>query len=969
MAPSAQGCRMCSMPIQNRQYPTRVRCFLIGALVGFGLPCGVLGEEQLPSDTLYDLEAEGCYNESGAVGPSCPMSCPYLAKCSSGDTTCVRGEDCTELFRNSFSNEMGSQLSCASCQVNGCAECLTADLCKTCHHDFTLQPDGSCSWNDLQVWSVVGGSFCLLALWVIAEFTYAHWRETTNLVAVKAGLASRSRAKTRCWYQEGRPFYNLWVPMNSHVRGVPPIGGPGLPLFLNWFVLVLAVAAWLSILAIAFASQIPKTSVWEACNLELLTRENNPLYTNATLAASSVVHYPWWSGLSYIGATLISIAFFVHQSLLWNQLSQDSEGEPFLSHYAVRVSGFPPDAIDKEELMNFFAEELRAHVSRALSSDAIVHISIGYAFSDSADLVAAALDEHLRELEDAFDDEDSQLHGSRSTCVTRSMHNSDSSSCESEGNHEDAGPFWVQLLGYVALGINPSWSCLRSSASSQRDKLDLDAFQNSGRAIVVLRTKALAIGMSSLGECGNLFRGKYRIKVKKAANAPLMILWENFTPRAHQLCNLFRKSVMGAGIIFLTLLVWFLIYAPFFQMTISTVGYSGTLVAVMLNVLSLMIAAGNALISSIVELVTRSLPLTLKSHQLVFKLMLIVPCVFINCFMDFVVVSYAGLLSFTGGQTHTSVMEELSEDWLWLLFPSYVLMPYVAEPFCTILFTRYLGIWRIKRDSRIDSAQAERALIASETDIVNPAYCDIICTSTVIMVTFMLAPGKVHRIVFPLLGFFASFLYCQVRVRILRWESSCYYASKRLDECEAYFWALPLAVLAAAFERQFKRRAALADFTGLRWFIYHIVGHILFLKFVLPTMETQLPPSKVTYEEARKQLNGSAALADYLNTNPIEVLKSLRHSDPAKRLVYYRRDKEYLQRRSAKLEESGTMNLEDGIRGHLESGVEDVLEDVLSAQAAIRSHAKELRHERAESQPLLNCLSDASVSDSDFDTE
>lgn len=47
---------------------------------------------------------------------------------------------------------------------------------------------------------------------------------------------------------------------------------------------------------------------------------------------------------------------------------------------------------------------------------------------------------------------------------------------------------------------------------------------------------------------------------------------------------------------------------------------------------------------------------------------------------------------------------------------------------------------------------------------------------------------------------------------------------------------------------------------------------------------------------------GTAGLADYLNTNPIEVLKS--HEVPElftrQRLIYYRPDKEYLQRRACK---------------------------------------------------------------------
>jgi len=190
-------------------------------------------------------------------------------------------------------------------------------------------------------------------------------------------------------------------------------------------------------------------------------------------------------------------------------------------------------------------------------------------------------------------------------------------------------------------------------------------------------------------------------------------------------------------------------------------------------------------------------------------------------------------------------------------------------------------------------------MLAPKTDIVNPPYCDIICTTTIIVFTFTIGPSRQHRFIFPWLLVAAAILYVQNRYRILRWELRSFYGSRSLHDVEAVYWALPLGLLAAAWERNMAPNST-ELLQGKRFFFTHLFMHLLFLRYVVPQQQPQMPASRIEYKKTFERLGGKACLADYLNTNPIEVLKShFQHeTSTIRRLIYYRLDKEYLQERA-----------------------------------------------------------------------
>jgi len=167
--------------------------------------------------------------------------------------------------------------------------------------------------------------------------------------------------------------------------------------------------------------------------------------------------------------------------------------------------------------------------------------------------------------------------------------------------------------------------------------------------------------------------------------------------------------------------------------------------------------------------------------------------------------------------------------------------------------------------------------------------------------TFFFLPGEYHKILFLCLGLFALFLYVQVRLRFLRFESDTYFGSDNLHRAESCWWSLPLGILAGAWERRTHKArdpsVYLPMYVGWHWFLMHVFGHLAFLKYVLPTFEPKLPANPYTYQMTMS--HEKAGLAIYLNTNPIEVLKSHQESC-GNGLVFYRKDKQYLQDRAVK---------------------------------------------------------------------
>lgn len=268
-------------------------------------------------------------------------------------------------------------------------------------------------------------------------------------------------------------------------------------------------------------------------------------------------------------------------------------------------------------------------------------------------------------------------------------------------------------------------------------------------------------------------------------------------------------------------------------------------------------------------------------------------------FLDFAVVAYQSLAKVS---VDLSIQFSIDyglrlamEDLYALLIPIYVMVPYVLEPMATILLPYWVGIFRVKGDHRITLEHSERLLRSEDMDVVNTPYNDLVCITSSFMLVFF-APTNLHIQLFAMLAFFAGFTYVIARKRLLHWSSCTRIGDMSLHRAVSYLWSLPLALLAANVGSRVMpgETAKLGSGTvfswGLGFFVGHVLLHILFVRFAVPATGQVGWLPDYTYSEALKLSKG----ASYLNTNPVEVLKS-QDNILADRLTYYCQGKEYLQ--------------------------------------------------------------------------
>merc|ERR1712008_18827 len=139
------------------------------------------------------------------------------------------------------------------------------------------------------------------------------------------------------------------------------------------------------------------------------------------------------------------------------------------------------------------------------------------------------------------------------------------------------------------------------------------------------------------------------------------------------------------------------------------------------------------------------------------------------------------------------------------------------------------------------------------------------------MVVF-LSPASIHTQLFCWLLFQSCFTYFQARLRITRWQTATTIGTSELHRNVSYLWAIPLCLLAANFGMHaFPDQGPVLKMVFFcAFFLGHAGLHAAFVLFAVPrAVKGNNLPTK-TYQEALASTRG----ATYLNTNPIEVLKS-----------------------------------------------------------------------------------------------
>jgi len=225
-----------------------------------------------------------------------------------------------------------------------------------------------------------------------------------------------------------------------------------------------------------------------------------------------------------------------------------------------------------------------------------------------------------------------------------------------------------------------------------------------------------------------------------------------------------------------------------------------------------------------------------------------------------------------------------------ILFPMGMLVPIVTIPFLGDVVPFLIGRLRIKGDPCIRSIDAERILRPGDVDHLG-AYTDFLINLSFLCFASWNCPGKYLVTLWITMCVWLFLLYLNTRMNVLRWQAVNYFGGKKAHHCEALLLSIPLGYLAAALHYRL-----VPDHNGILGFCLQVSFHLVFVQYVLHTLEP--PRAGLTENLDDMMANEHAPLANYENTNPIEVLRKAYwpELEPDRSgLIFFRNDKWYLQ--------------------------------------------------------------------------
>lgn len=228
-----------------------------------------------------------------------------------------------------------------------------------------------------------------------------------------------------------------------------------------------------------------------------------------------------------------------------------------------------------------------------------------------------------------------------------------------------------------------------------------------------------------------------------------------------------------------------------------------------------------------------------------------------------------------------------------ILFPAGMLVPVFTIPLLGDALPLLMGRWRIKGDTSITKSDAVRMLRPADVDFNGP-YTEFVINLFLIAFASWVSPGRFLITLCYMFCAWVLMVYFNTRMNVLRWQARTYFGGKQAHTYSSFLLAFPLGFLCAAMEHQVDPE----NRSGVVGLLLHMSCHFVFVKFVLAMLE---PPKRSLGTSFSEMMKGKdAPVANYRNTNPIEVLKA-HFSEPRdeRKLVFFRDDLRHLQNRAA----------------------------------------------------------------------
>lgn len=872
----------------------------------------------------------GCYQAVQAntlkPGATCPAECPLWAKDTLGNQgctfKCVASTDCGQPGTNVLLSQSVPDLTkgtCRVCNITGCELCqFGKDVCIRCDKGSTLIK-GKCMSNSAFYWNSILAVLGIIVLYVVLWYcNLLCCRANVNPEAVQEGLQFRSRTKLRMALQTGdgheisRPLY----PLNTNLS-TQPVGGPGTTLFFRFQAVLIIWSLVVTVLWVAVAGSCDTELLfvgWRTYSTPLqLCRVMDMGFTVQERSANVKVGFlAAVYTLSFIGC----IIFAVCQLRCFQKLDDESTMKDFVAF----CEGVPRGLPGTEPLEDLLAQTFKA----SLHQD-VVGVSVCWNYSrkekDVHRSLAAALEGHA-----SGSDDKGKGEGSAAQASVAAQPEAEAAASEQVAAALLQAPprrlwrdrffgklerFWLQKV--LDLDVKEE----DEPPPSQAEDVEMvRGCTSAGQAFVVFHTEeARDAALDAANRAGGVAFQGASLRLRKVDAEPSEVRWHDCSIDRN---DILKRTIFWVAVVFLGFGLFVVcLYLPY-ALWVTSFSYDSG------NdpppegaaLLTLIVVAGNLATFLLSDFAAEKIGYLFESERMATYMILYCGAVFLQVFLDMIVsskVSYTKMVS-EGAHTYGGkpiaeldsvqkifesfpIQQTIGSQLFWYMFPACFLLPFLAEPFGTIMAPFHISKLLVQSHPEVKGHLAEKALkIFNPMD--NSRYADVLVNLFLAVLIFWVPGGFTLPVIGGLLVSHI-YIYCMDHYRVLRCVSRFSSASSATDKQAQRMLSVPCGLILSCiiFKQNCSNSAGSFCLDG-KWlgilcfdvFLLHILVHLAVLHWVVPIFGLK-EHKRASMDYA--QVNAKFA-ASWFSTNPMHCLRSQYFYNQSPPCSFLMEGKEYL---------------------------------------------------------------------------
>jgi len=859
----------------------------------------------------------------------CPSECPYFVQNAMDSmfctTVCVTQDRCAHYNPSTPIGDMERGI-CRSANVPNCFAHRYdgTDTCLHCQIGYSLTWNGQCVFKYWWIVVVLGVVVSLFILFIFVWIIDLVVRRPTNEESVKLAIENRERQKLHMPIERAEDRAHFWSLFTNLTRE-SQVAGPGVTLHFNFQMCVIAWALWMA-------------AGWALCGyllnpevLELGTRPFGTPRENCILVAwgFATQQETMWIKVgflfaAYLGTFLLCIVHGLNQLQKYHM----SREQKTMVDYCALVSNLPilsgrspgmGERSVEEELAKAIEDSVWASstVPASPRKEKVVGVSICWDFYEKQDAVSVTLRKKLVE-EDDFRKrirQTSRQASQRSSRINSRLTSGRISRSVTRIAAEFQGMNRLRRLFYYIEKL--IWVNTEDLDEDIPIEEILSEMSSSTYAFCVFQTTELRDQALKAPHNTINFRGN-ALELSVCSSEPDTVNWQNWGSASefHPMCWRLAK---GLGLMAVTMLLWMVFFYAPYAWSVFTFNYdNGAQPGMMYGIsFTLIVALGNALMYAVAAEVADRVGFCFKDHREGCYMLLYSLACLVQYLLDAVCCYYTAkqimiglglrindgrmlrdLDSFVNRFESYAMQRVLAENLYDYAWPSTFLIPFLIEPFATIVLPEILGVLVLRSHPEIRGIYAEELLTNAPMEMGR--YADIIFNIMLGALVFYF-PGGYTIQLFMYMALAHVFIYFYDHCRVLRVVPKCTFSTNQVDYfCQAMLAPCTGIILSSLV---FKANChgygycvegpMVIAIPAAAW-ILHVVVHLFLVMVVVPHVVSDRFVSQdcaphMSYEDI-------AVLypASWFSTNPVHCLRSqvmYQHAPPC---IYYHIGKEHL---------------------------------------------------------------------------